>query len=30
MIALWYGILAAMITIYVVLDGRNFGVGVLH
>lgn len=27
MIALWYGILAVVITIYIVLDGRNFGVG---
>src|ERR1700758_5689904 len=30
MIALWYGILAFMLTIYIVLDGRNFGVGILH
>lgn len=30
MIALWYAILAAMISTYVVLDGRNFGAGVLH
>lgn len=30
MIALWYDILAAMITIYVVLDGRNFGAGIVH
>ncbi len=30
MIALWYGILAFMITTYVVLDGRNFGAGILH
>ena len=30
MIALWYGILATMITIYIVLDGRNFGAGILH
>ena len=30
MIALWYGILAFMLTTYIVLDGRNFGVGVLH
>jgi cytochrome bd ubiquinol oxidase subunit II len=30
MSALWYGILAFMITTYIVLDGRNFGVGMLH
>jgi cytochrome d ubiquinol oxidase subunit II len=30
MIALWYAILATMITTYVVLDGRNFGAGILH
>jgi cytochrome d ubiquinol oxidase subunit II len=30
MIALWYGILAFMLTTYVVLDGRNFGAGILH
>src|SRR5579864_5241298 len=30
MIALWYGILAFMLTMYIVLDGRNFGVGILH
>ena len=30
MIALWYGILAFMLTTYIVLDGRNFGVGILH
>lgn len=30
MTALWYGILAAMLVTYVVLDGRNFGAGVLH
>src|SRR5271166_7079032 len=30
MIALWYGILAFMLTTYIVLDGRNFGAGVLH
>ncbi|MGC3991944.1 MAG: cytochrome d ubiquinol oxidase subunit II [Chthoniobacteraceae bacterium] len=30
MIPLWYGILAFMLTIYVVLDGRNFGAGILH
>jgi cytochrome d ubiquinol oxidase subunit II len=30
MVELWYCVVAGMITIYVVLDGRNFGVGVLH
>ena len=30
MIALWYGILAFMLTTYIVLDGRNFGSGILH
>ncbi len=30
MIALWYGILSMMITTYIVLDGRNFGAGILH
>jgi cytochrome d ubiquinol oxidase subunit II len=30
MIALWYGILAFMLTTYIVLDGRNFGAGALH
>jgi cytochrome d ubiquinol oxidase subunit II len=30
MIELWYGILAFTLTTYVVLDGRNFGAGVLH
>jgi cytochrome d ubiquinol oxidase subunit II len=29
-IALWYGILAFMLTTYIVLDGRNFGAGILH
>ena len=28
--ALWFGILAAMLTTFIVLDGRNFGVGILH
>jgi len=28
--ALWYAILAFMLTTYVVLDGRNFGAGILH
>jgi len=30
MIETWYSILAFMLTIYVVLDGRNFGAGILH
>jgi cytochrome d ubiquinol oxidase subunit II len=30
MVELWYCLVAGMITIYVVLDGRNFGVGILH
>ena len=30
MITLWYGILAFMLTTYIVLDGRNFGTGILH
>lgn len=30
MSALWYGILAFMLTMYVVLDGRNFGMGIIH
>jgi cytochrome bd ubiquinol oxidase subunit II len=30
MIPLWYGILAFMLTTYIVLDGRNFGAGILH
>jgi cytochrome d ubiquinol oxidase subunit II len=30
MIALWYGILGFMLTTYIVLDGRNFGAGILH
>ncbi|MBV8214645.1 MAG: cytochrome d ubiquinol oxidase subunit II [Verrucomicrobia bacterium] len=30
MITLWYAILAFMLTTYIVLDGRNFGVGILH
>jgi cytochrome d ubiquinol oxidase subunit II len=29
-IALWYGILAFMLSTYVVLDGRNFGAGIVH
>lgn len=30
MIATWYCIASAMLIIYVVLDGRNFGAGMLH
>ena len=30
MVALWYGILALMLTTYIALDGRNFGAGILH
>jgi cytochrome bd ubiquinol oxidase subunit II len=30
MIAIWYGIAAFMIVVYLVLDGRNFGAGMLH
>ena len=30
MIAVWYGIAGLMIIVYVVLDGRNFGAGMLH
>jgi cytochrome d ubiquinol oxidase subunit II len=30
MVELWYGIVAFMMITYVVLDGRNFGAGVLH
>ena len=30
MIAAWYGIAGLMIIVYVVLDGRNFGAGMLH
>jgi cytochrome d ubiquinol oxidase subunit II len=30
MVEIWYGILALMMIVYVVLDGRNFGAGVLH
>src|SRR5665213_2518539 len=30
MIELWYAILSFMLITYVVLDGRNFGAGVLH
>jgi cytochrome d ubiquinol oxidase subunit II len=30
MIATWYGVVSFMLIVYVVLDGRNFGAGVLH
>ena len=30
MIATWYAIVSLMLIIYVVLDGRNFGAGMLH
>jgi cytochrome d ubiquinol oxidase subunit II len=30
MIATWYGIVSFMLTVYVALDGRNFGAGMLH
>ena len=30
MIAFWYGAVAAMLVVYVVLDGFDFGVGALH
>jgi len=30
MIALWYAIISFMLVIYIVLDGRNFGAGMLH
>jgi len=30
MIAAWYVIVSAMLIIYVALDGRNFGAGILH
>jgi cytochrome d ubiquinol oxidase subunit II len=30
MIAIWYAIVSFMLIIYVVLDGRNFGAGMLH
>jgi cytochrome d ubiquinol oxidase subunit II len=30
MIATWYGIVSLMLVIYVALDGRNFGAGMLH
>ena len=30
MIATWYGVVSFMLIVYVVLDGRNFGAGMLH
>src|SRR5262245_26589495 len=30
MITLWYSLVALMLVIYIVLDGRNFGAGMLH
>jgi cytochrome d ubiquinol oxidase subunit II len=30
MIATWYGLVGFMLIVYVVLDGRNFGAGMLH
>jgi len=30
MIAIWYAVVSFMLIIYVVLDGRNFGAGILH
>ena len=30
MIETWYGIVSFMLIISVVLDGRNFGAGMLH
>jgi len=30
MIPTWYGIAAFMLIVYVALDGRNFGAGMLH
>jgi len=30
MIPIWYGVVAFMLIAYVVLDGRNFGAGMLH
>jgi cytochrome bd ubiquinol oxidase subunit II len=30
MIATWYGIVSFMLIVYVALDGRNFGAGMLH
>ena len=30
MVEIWYGILAFTMIVYVTLDGRNFGAGILH
>ncbi|MGA7880202.1 MAG: cytochrome d ubiquinol oxidase subunit II, partial [Terrimicrobiaceae bacterium] len=30
MVEIWYGILAFTMAVYVTLDGRNFGAGILH
>ncbi len=30
MITTWYGVVSLMLIIYVVLDGRNFGAGILQ
>src|ERR1700761_8059807 len=30
MIATWYGIVSLMLITYVLMDGRNFGAGMLH
>ena len=30
MVAMWYVIVSFMLVVYVVLDGRNFGAGMLH
>ena len=30
MIAVWYSVVTFMLIVYVVLDGRNFGAGILH
>jgi len=30
MIAIWYAVVSSMLIAYVILDGRNFGAGMLH
>ena len=30
MIASWYSVVSFMLIVYVVMDGRNFGIGMLH
>jgi cytochrome d ubiquinol oxidase subunit II len=30
MVELWFAIIALMLTLYVVLDGYDFGAGILH